>query len=149
MNFRFNQQINNIGSKQDFTDHYEINDLVIFGIYDGHTGIDIVKTLAKGIEGKISPFCKFLGDKLSESIPDEDSQLHSYFFQNIIQFFHDYDRLLLESFKYTRSGSTASILIIYKNHAFIANIGDSNVVILSNGSIIDTTFFNKIVKSFI
>ena len=114
MNVNANFKIDNINSKEDYVDNYSTKNYKIFGLFDGHGSHEIVKVVSEGFqENDIKPFCQYIGDFLEENNNNENLK------KIIEESFNKYDLLLQETYPYSVSGTTATILIITKEKVIL------------------------------
>lgn len=116
--------------------NFNASKLALFGIFDGHGGIDVAlkakELLSKEIHSKIT------------SCTSEDLLK-----ELVIESFINTDNKLLEIFSNEEMGSTCSICFLTKNKLktnrilTIANIGDSHIYLISNKKAIRQTVDHK------
>lgn len=138
MNVNANFKIDNINSEEDYINNYSTENYKIFGLFDGHGSHEIVKVVSDGLEeNDVKPFCQYMGDFLEKN--DNNKNI-----KNLIEeAFNKYDLLLQETYPYSVSGTTATLLIITKEKGYIAYIGDSKAIVLKDNKILIETKDHK------
>ncbi len=117
-------------------DEYVIADsddkkMKIFGIFDGHRGdnkklyCDISKDLSKNFSKLLFNKLKFLNE-IKDIIKNEDKIK-----KTIEAAFLEYDKELFK--KNFKGGSTANIVLFFKNKMIFINLGDSRALLIKNG----------------
>jgi serine/threonine protein phosphatase PrpC len=100
----------------------KINNLNInlFGIFDGHSGFEVSKFCSEN-------FTKYLIKEFSKYFLPNENQI----IEILNNSFNSIDTDINKKCNFSNSvGSTATILLIYKNNYFCANVGDSKCYII-------------------
>lgn len=123
--------------------------LNVYGVFDGHGGTSASKfvseilpfTIKRAIETEISKLT--LDDKLKILNPDNDETLLLINFPKILK---DCFMKVDSKFYYdpqNNSGSTAVVVVIFKNYIITANTGDSRAILSRNGFVKNLSFDHK------
>lgn len=125
-----------------------VDDLSIFGVFDGHGGKEVAKFVEKH-------FCEYLLKNENFKIRNIEKALYETFLKM--------DELLLlpegkkelnqikndskeEGFGFQAdsfAGCTANVAVIYKNELIVANAGDSRCVLSSKGNVVEMSTDHK------
>lgn len=131
------------------SEHLKTIRLNVYGVFDGHGGTSCSRfvseilpfTIKRAIETEISKLS--LDDKLKLLNPENDETLLLIDFPKIMK---DCFMKVDSKFYYdpqNNSGSTAVVVVIFKNYIITANTGDSRALLSRNGFVKNLSFDHK------